>query len=140
MSQCILSMLTSGGPQTEMTKQMKMWQQDLDDRLRGKKIPPKYWEFPELEKGNVHKHCSTCFDLHCSRTLHISDPDDTSCAVTSCKWECGQVYHMCKASEHFIICPLYVEPDEFAWMYRGVGGSSSNRKKKGSKVVHYLQA
>ena len=35
---------------SQLTKQMQQWQEDLDLRLKGKKIPPKYWEYPELEK------------------------------------------------------------------------------------------
>jgi len=133
--------ITYIGGQGQMTKQMKIWQQDLDDRLSRhncKKII-KYWEFPELEKGNIHKHCSNCFDIDCQRTSEeISDDyDDTSCALTSCKWKCGQIYHRCKASEHFMICPLYIEPDPFDWMYRGVKGHMENmamaKKKKKDK-------
>ena len=125
----------------EMSKQMQQWQQDLDDRLKGKKLPPKYWEFPELEKGNIHKHCSKCFDANCKRTLQIAEPEDTSCSVLACRWECGAVYHACKASEHLIVCPLYVEPDEFDWMYKGMA-SRANRKHldKSSKKDNITKA
>ena len=44
---------------------------------------------------------------------------------------------MCKAGEHFMICPNYVEPDEFAWMYRGVTGEkNTSRKRKNNKVQY----
>ena len=46
---------------------------------------------------------------------------------------------MCKAGEHFMICPNYVEPDEFAWMYRGVTGEkNTSRKRKNNKVQYHL--
>ena len=56
---------------TQLQLQMQAWQEDLDKRLKGKKIPPKYWEFPELEKGSIHGHCAYCFDIDCDRTLNI---------------------------------------------------------------------
>ena len=49
-----------------VVKQMKKWQDDLKERLKGREIPPKYWEFPELEKGNIHQnHCAHCINLIC---------------------------------------------------------------------------
>jgi hypothetical protein len=27
----------------------------------------RYWEYEELEKGNIHKHCAYCVDSHCER-------------------------------------------------------------------------
>ncbi len=29
----------------------------------------RYWEYEELEKGNIHKHCAYCVDSHCERYL-----------------------------------------------------------------------
>ena len=52
----------------QLSKQMKQWQDDLDARIGDKALPPKYEDYPELEKGNVHKHCAYCFDIHCDRT------------------------------------------------------------------------
>ena len=50
-------------------KQRQIMQEDLKLRLKkGQKIPPKYWEFPELEKGNIHPHCAYCIDIHCKYT------------------------------------------------------------------------
>lgn len=45
-------------PQAEA--QLKQWEEELDSRLKKKNIQrcPKYWEFPELQKGNIHEHCS----------------------------------------------------------------------------------
>ena len=123
---------------SQLTKQMQQWQDDLDIRLKGKKIPPKYWEFPELEKGNLHEHCGHCFDINCPRKLNLGDTgDDTSCCTIKCKSGCGAKYHACKAPEHNIICPKFEEPDEYDWMYRGVLGDhhhgatfAKNRRKK----------
>ena len=50
---------------------MQQWQDELTLSLLGQKIPPKYWDFPELEKGNIHKHCAYCVDMSCSKTLNI---------------------------------------------------------------------
>ena len=47
-------------------KQMKQWEDDLNKRLKGKEIPKRYWEFPELEKGNIHQHCAHCVLHHLS--------------------------------------------------------------------------
>lgn len=109
---------------------MQQWQEDLDVRLKGKKIPPKYWEFPELEKGNVHGHCAYCFNINCDRTLNIGEPGmDESCGITECKFECGAIFHACKSSEHHIICPKYEEADAYDWMYKGMSGDSTLLKR-----------
>ena len=31
----------------------------------------KYWEYDEFEKGNIHKHCSTCYITNCQRLVEI---------------------------------------------------------------------
>ncbi len=118
---------------------MKIWEDDLNARLKGRELPPKYWEFPELEKGDIHKHCAKCFDINCTRKMDFgnanndeaeengdimggmfSEPDpDEACAIMKCRWNCGMIYHSCKTSEHSYICPNFVEPDEFEWMLRG---------------------
>ena len=33
----------------------KYWQDKIDKRLEGKERPKAYWEYPELEKGHIHK-------------------------------------------------------------------------------------
>ena len=69
-----------------MDEQMQRWQDDLDKRLKGKLIPPKYWEFPELEKGNVHKHCAYCFDGDCIRSNDFStNYEDVACNIINCR-------------------------------------------------------
>ena len=50
---------------------MQQWQEEMNIRLSGKKVPPKYWEYPEFEKGNIHKHCAYCIDLNCPKTLDL---------------------------------------------------------------------
>ena len=61
-----------------VVKQMQKWQDDLENRLKGREIPLKYWEYPELEKGNIHsQHCSSCFDLKC-------DSSSFSCSMANC--------------------------------------------------------
>ena len=69
-----------------MDEQMQRWQEDLDARLKGKKIPPKYWEFPEMEKGNLHKHCAHCVDVNCVRSLeNFTDYEDMCCHIVFCR-------------------------------------------------------
>jgi len=67
-------------------EQSDRWEQDLKVRLKGKVIPPRYWEYPELEKGNLHKHCSYCFDLNCPRVFELKEMNgDIACQVVSCR-------------------------------------------------------
>lgn len=123
--------------------QMKQWEDDLNTRLKGKEIPKKYWEFPELEKGNIHKHCAYCIDKQCKRTITINEDQQPlvetakgeACGMIECRWKCGTKYHSCKASEHSLICPTYEEVDEYEWMMRGftnldVRFGEAYRKKK----------
>lgn len=118
--------------------QVEQWEADLDARLKGRPIPPKYWEFPQLERGNIHKHCAYCVNLACPRKLGFGQ--DNSCALTSCRWKCGAVLHACKASEHMIICPAYAEPDEFDWMLRGVTNLDTRRSDRvGQKNQNQVQ-
>ena len=126
--------------QKELSCQMQQWQEEMNIRLSGRKVPPKYWESPELEKGNIHKHCAYCIDLNCSKSLNIEslfDSDDenmdsctsyssSSCGMISCNWNCGVRYHACKSTEHRLICPMYEEPGEFDWIARGVGSHGNN--------------
>ena len=76
--------------------QMIKWQEELDERLKDKVIPPKYWEYPELEKGNIHKHCVYCVSLDC-QTIEF---EDDACGIIDCRNGCGVKYHSCKSSEH----------------------------------------
>ena len=93
----------------------KYWQDKIDKALEGKERPKAYWEYPELEKGHIHKHCSTCFHLDCQRTKSFNEIDITShdnceaCDLRSCRWNCGAIFHWCKTSEHDLICPAYID-------------------------------
>jgi hypothetical protein len=129
-----------------LSKHMQMWKDDLDERLKGKERPPRYWEHPELEKGSIHKHCAYCINLKCDKTGYdLSDPEnDRGCNMMACKFKCGQSFHLCKYFEHQIICSNYEEVDEFAWMYRGVEAAnhrqrSSLSKRKKDKEKHALK-
>ena len=102
-----------------VSRQMKEWQDDLEERLKGKERPPHYWEHPELEKGGIHEHCAYCFKIDCKREFGLEERD-RSCRVSDCRHGCGQYLHHCKMFEHQMVCPEYEEPDEYAWMYRGV--------------------
>ena len=124
---------------SQLQKQMQKWQEELDFRLKGKKIPPKYWEFSELEKGNLHTHCAHCLDVDCKRTLNLGDPNmDDACGLIDCRFGCGAKYHACKSSEHYMICARYEETDDFEWMLQGSKSMQSSsfgkrimeRKKK----------
>lgn len=84
-----------------LTKQMQKWQKDLDERIKDHKKVPHYWEYPELEKGNVHKHCAHCQKRDCQRMSDPADPpEDKACNVVECRWKCGAVLHHCKLFEH----------------------------------------
>ena len=62
---------------------MRAWQDDLDERLKGKERPPHYWEFPDLERGNLHKHCAYCVDINCPRGYEYRDDvNDRACTVS----------------------------------------------------------
>ena len=117
--------------------QAKRWKDDVDQAIlrTGQPVPKRYWEFPELERGNIHKHCAYCFSSKCTKRNNLLSVDDDfpdqeiwtqCCQVVNCPWECGAIYHHCKAFEHKMICPLYVEEGEFDWMQRDRGV----RKKK----------
>ena len=123
-------------------KQSKRWQQDVDSAIArtGQPIPKKYWEYPELEKGNIHDHCAYCYDLNCEKRnrLLMDDSDEGAedwtqcCQVVECQWQCGASYHHCKAFEHKMICPTYEEEGEFDWMRRQPGMKAFKPKKEKS--------
>lgn len=120
-----------------VVKQMREWQNDLNERLKGREIPPKYWEFPELEKGNIHKnHCAYCIDIYCDQTRNDSNKSklnlSTNCAMTSCKYGCGARYHVCKTSEHLLICTIGDVENEYNKMYQGVSGEQ--RRSSGASL------
>jgi len=109
--------------------QAKRWQDDVDQAVQrtGQPVPKRYWEYPELERGNIHKHCAYCQIIGCTtKNKLLSQEDDFSsediwtqcCSMVNCPSECGAVYHHCKAFEHRMICPLYEEEGEFDWMLR----------------------
>ena len=101
-----------------VVKQMQIWQDDLTNRLKGREIPPKYWEYPELEKGNIHpQHCSSCVYLNCDAINNA-----VHCSMVTCKSGCGAKYHACKTSEHLIICSIGQVEDDYTKMYQGVSG------------------
>lgn len=118
-----------------LSKQMKQWKDDLDERLKGKERPPRYWEFPELEKGGVHKHCAHCVTLDCGDS---ATNVNNACDTVPCRWRCGSRLHSCKLFEHQMICPLYQEPDDFAWMYRGMEAAAA-RAKQTAKVANAVK-
>ena len=118
-----------------VVKQMKKWQDDLKERLKGREIPPKYWEFPELEKGNIHQnHCSQCINLYCGQAKNDANKNNsnTNCAMTNCKFGCGARYHVCKTSEHLIICSVGKIEDDYSKMYQGVSGEQ--RRSSGTNL------
>ena len=101
---------------------MRRWEDDLKQRLTGKPALPKYWEYPELEKGNIHQqHCSNCFDLSCDSANIDKNKHQSlvlNCSMTNCKFECGARYHACKVSEHKIICPFgELAEEEYSRMF-----------------------
>merc|ERR1712142_1032676 len=74
-------------------KQAKRWQDDVDQAIQrtGQPVPKRYWEFPELERGNIHKHCAHCHTTTCDKRSNIfsssgGDEDDWSqcCSVVNC--------------------------------------------------------
>ena len=106
----------------QLMKQRQIMQEDLKSRLKGQKVPPKYWEFPELEKGNIHPHCANCFNIHCKYThLNIlaKAGEKVGCGMIDCKFGCGAIFHVCKTSEHQMICTRYGDVDTFDTIYRG---------------------
>ncbi|XP_042637330.1 F-box only protein 40 [Orycteropus afer afer] len=53
-----------------------------------------------------HRHCERCFNRHC----HIPVEPNISCLMINCHLLCGAVFHMCKESEHELLCPLEQVP------------------------------
>ena len=100
-----------GAPGDDLvSRQMKEWQCELEERLKGKEKPPHYWEHPELEKGGIHEHCAHCFKIDCKREFDAgaaADDRDRSCRVSDCRHGCGQYLHHCKMFEHQMVCPEY---------------------------------
>ena len=100
-----------------MTRQMRRWQEDLDERIKDREKPPSYWDFPEREKGGLHGHCAYCLRADCKRTAFDEDSKgDRACAVSKCRWGCGARMHNCKLFEHQVkgkdkeLCRRYVVP------------------------------
>jgi len=123
--------------QKNQENQARRWKDDVDQAIirAGQPVPKRYWEFPELERGNIHKHCAYCHSINCTKrnTILSGSVDDGDeevwnqcCQVVKCPWECGAIYHHCKAFEHKMICPLFEEEGEFDWMQR----DRAMRKKK----------
>eukprot|EP00092_Neocalanus_flemingeri_P003271 GFUD01003502.1.p1 GENE.GFUD01003502.1~~GFUD01003502.1.p1 ORF type:complete len:627 (+),score=134.00 GFUD01003502.1:172-2052(+) len=122
--------------------QAKRWKDDVDQAIlrTGQPVPKRYWEYPELERGNIHRHCAYCHNSKCTKRNNLLSVDDDypdeevwtqCCQVVNCPWECGAVYHHCKAFEHKMICPQYEEEGEFDWMQRDrMKGVSRSKKAK----------
>ncbi|XP_054859034.1 F-box only protein 40 isoform X2 [Eublepharis macularius] len=49
-----------------------------------------------------HKHCEKCFNRYCQAPVVPA----VSCLVINCRSHCGATFHMCKAEEHQLLCPL----------------------------------
>ena len=121
---------------------MRRWEDDLKQRLTGKPALPKYWEYPELEKGNIHQqHCSNCFDLNCESANIDKNKHQSlvlNCSMTNCKFECGARYHACKVSEHKIICPFgELAEEEYSRMFQGVSGEQRRSSGANSGQTSY---
>jgi len=112
--------------------QRRRWQEDVDTAIlrTGQPVPKKYWEHPELEKGEVHPHCAYCYATACPR----EQGDSKACAVISCSWGCGAALHHCKAAEHMTICPTYEKETEFDWMHKGLPVPVGHIKRQKEKV------
>jgi len=115
--------------------QHRRWQDDVDKAIQrtGQPVPKKYWEYPDLERGNVHQHCAYCYDMNCNKKeQYLRDEGEEEqlpcCSLTSCSSGCGAEFHVCKGFEHKMICPLYEEESEFDWMHKD--GKKKRRKKK----------
>uniref|UniRef100_W5K9Q8 F-box protein 40, tandem duplicate 1 n=2 Tax=Astyanax mexicanus TaxID=7994 RepID=W5K9Q8_ASTMX len=52
-------------------------------------------------KSKLHLHCESCHSRRCRAPIEIS----VSCMVISCRLLCGATFHMCKESEHALLCP-----------------------------------
>ncbi|XP_028321535.1 F-box only protein 40 isoform X2 [Gouania willdenowi] len=48
-----------------------------------------------------HKHCGTCYDIHCS----VPAQSSVSCLIIICSNNCGAAFHACKEEEHQLLCP-----------------------------------
>jgi len=101
-------------------KQTKRWQEDVDRAIQrtGQPIPKKYWEHPELERGDIHEHCAYCFNINCDKEFKLTSDDRSCCSMTTCSFGCGANFHLCKSSEHKMICPMFEEESEFDWVKR----------------------
>jgi len=116
---------SSVGPQYGVAKlflkqqeiQKRRWQEDVDTAIRrtGQPVPKKYWDYPEMEKGNIHKHCAYCILDDCKKEQEFNL---TSCSMVACPFECGFNMHHCKVFEHSMICQNFEEEGEFDWMTR----------------------
>ncbi|XP_062032974.1 F-box only protein 40 [Lepus europaeus] len=53
-----------------------------------------------------HRHCEGCINRHCQ----VPVEPNVSCLVISCRLLCGATFHMCKETEHELLCPLEQVP------------------------------
>uniref|UniRef100_A0A4W4EA27 F-box protein 40, tandem duplicate 2 n=1 Tax=Electrophorus electricus TaxID=8005 RepID=A0A4W4EA27_ELEEL len=49
----------------------------------------------------LHRHCESCYSRHCRAPPEVS----VSCMLINCRLLCGASFHMCKESEHTLLCP-----------------------------------
>lgn len=102
--------------------QQRRWQEDVDNAIlrTGQPVPKRYWEYEELEKGNIHKHCAYCINTNCDKTpdYELGEVNIQCCRLFSCPWDCGARLHHCKAFEHKMICKNFEEEGEFDWILR----------------------
>ncbi|XP_069742139.1 F-box only protein 30a isoform X2 [Narcine bancroftii] len=49
-----------------------------------------------------HLHCLNCVSRRCM----VRPEENVSCDLIGCPLVCGAVFHLCKASEHRLLCPL----------------------------------
>ncbi|XP_040858495.1 F-box only protein 40 [Ochotona curzoniae] len=61
---------------------------------------------PPPGHSTPHRHCEGCINRHC----HVPVEPNVSCLVISCRLLCGATFHMCKETEHELLCPLEQVP------------------------------
>lgn len=55
----------------------------------------------KTQTSKLHRHCESCHSRRCKMAIEIS----VSCAIISCRFLCGAVFHLCKEEEHMLLCP-----------------------------------
>ena len=111
------------------------WQEDVDVAIQrtGQPVPKKYWQFPEMEKGNICSHCAYCYNAKCNKTYSFNGEEfeaERSCSLMECSWGCGATYHVCKGFEHQMICPTLEGEGEYDWVHRHPGEEREQYAKR----------